>query len=350
MKINKKKYIALDSFINKILYDKKNGYYTNKNPFGKKGDFITAPNISILFSEMLAIWCIAFWENLGCPKKINIVEMGAGNGEMIGQMIKVFERFDKFIKSSKFIIFEKSHFLKKIQKKKITSTKVSWISSLDSLKSGPNIFLANEFFDALPIKQFTKKNNGWFEKKVEISNIKNFKFVDKSTNINDLERKIGISLKNKQKIIEFSPLTYKYLNIISKKINTFGGGLLIIDYGYLEKEMKNSLQSVHEHKFNKIFNNLGDSDITYSISFFLLKRILKKLNLKVAGITTQKKFLIKLGIIQRAEILAKNLKFSKKADIYYRLNRLIDNKMMGSLFKVMFATKKNNNFKVGFEN
>ena len=71
----------------------------SKNPFGKKGDFITAPNISILFSEMLAIWCIAFWENLGCPKKINIIELGAGNAEMMYTMIKVFERFSKFYKS-----------------------------------------------------------------------------------------------------------------------------------------------------------------------------------------------------------------------------------------------------------
>ena len=350
MKIDKNKYISLDSFIDKILYDKKVGYYMRKDPFGEKGDFITAPNISILFSEIIAIWCIAFWENLGYPKKINIIEMGAGNGEMMYQMIKVFKRFDKFLKSSKFFIFEKSQFLKKIQKKKITSLKVSWINSLDSLKSGPNIFLANEFFDALPIKQFIKKNNKWFEKKVKVSDINNFKLVDMPTRINILEKKIGINLKNNQKIIEFSPLTYKYLNTISKKINNFRGGLLIIDYGYLEREMKNSLQSVRKHKFVNILEDLGNSDITYNISFYLLKRILKKLNLKVAGTTTQKKFLTKLGILHRAEILARNLKFSKKADIYYRLNRLIDNKFMGDLFKVMFVTKKNNNFKIGFEN
>ena len=118
MKMDKNKYISLDSFIDKILYDKKVGYYMHKDPFGEKGDFITAPNISILFSEIIAIWCIAFWENLGYPKKINIVEMGAGNGEMMYRMIKVFKRFDKFLKSSKFFIFEKSQFLKKIQKKK----------------------------------------------------------------------------------------------------------------------------------------------------------------------------------------------------------------------------------------
>ena len=350
MKINKNKYISLDKFIDMALYDKKIGYYMHKDPFGKNGDFITAPNISVLFSEMVAIWCIAFWENLGYPKKINIVELGAGNGEMMYQMIKVFERFDKFLKSSKYFILEKSQFLKKIQKKKLTSCKVSWVDSLNKLENGPNIFLANEFFDALPIKQFIKKNNKWFEKKIKITSANNFELVDKLTIIKNLEKKIGINLSHDQKIIEFSPLAYKYLNNISKKINTFKGGLLIIDYGYLEKKMKNSLQSVRKHKFSSILKNLGNSDITYNVNFNLLKKITKKLNLKVTGITSQKNFLTKLGIMQRAEILAKNLKFSKKADIYYRLNRLIDNKFMGDLFKVMFVTKKNNKFKIGFEN
>ena len=350
MKINKNKHISLDKFISKALYDKKIGYYMHKNPFGEKGDFITSPNISILFSEMLAIWCIALWENLGCPKKINIIELGGGNGEMMFRMIKVFERFDKFLKASKFFILEKSNFLKNIQKKKITPFKVSWINSFDNLKSGPNIFLANEFFDALPVKQFIKKKNKWFEKKVQVLSKDNFKLVDKPTNINILEKKIGINLKNNQKLIEFSPLGYKYLSEISKKINTFQGGLLIIDYGYLEKKMKNSLQSVRKHKFNNVLEGFGKSDITYNISFYFLKKILKKLNLKVAGITTQKNFLTNLGIMQRAEILAKNLKFSKKTNIYFRLNRLIDNKFMGNLFKVMFVTKNNNKFKIGFEN
>ena len=123
MKPNNKKLIPLDQFIDEALYNKKFGYYMKKNPFGLKGDFITAPNISILFSEMIAIWCIAFWQNLGSPKKINIVELGAGNGEMMHQMNKVFERFDKFNSSSKKIILEKSQFLKKIQKKKISFSK-----------------------------------------------------------------------------------------------------------------------------------------------------------------------------------------------------------------------------------
>ena len=348
MKISNNKHIPFDKFIDIALYHKKTGYYMKKNPFGKDGDFITAPNISILFSEMLAIWCIAFWEHLGCPKKINIIELGAGNGEMMYQMIKVFERFNKFRESSNYFILEKSQFLKKIQKKKLNSHKITWLNSINKLKNGPNIFLANEFFDALPIKQFIKKNNKWYEKSIKKNNINKYEFVNVITNIKNLEKKIEINLSKNQKIIEFSPLTYDYLNIISKKINTFQGGLLIVDYGYLKKKMRDSLQSIYKHKFNNILDNFSKSDITYNLNFFLLKKIVKKLNLKVAGLTSQRNFLTRLGILNRAEILAKNLQFSKKADIYYRIKRLIDRNFMGELFKVMFVTGKNIKFKLGF--
>ena len=340
MKNKKEKYISLDTFINNALYDKKKGYYSKKDPFGKSGDFITSPNISIMFSEMLAIWCIAFWENLGRPKKINLVELGGGNGEMIYRMIKVFKKFNKFNESCNFYMHEKSRLLKNIQKKKLFSYKVKWINSLNEIKNGPNIFLANEFFDSLPIKQFIKKKNKWFEKKIKSSHPQNYEFIDTITNIKKLEKNVGINLSANQKIIEFSPLSYKYLNTISKKINIFKGGLLILDYGYFEKKMKNTLQSVYKHKFNNIFHNLGNADITYSINFYLIKNIVNKLKLKVAGLTTQGEFLTRLGILQRAEILAKNLVFSKKSDIYYRLNRLINHRQMGKIFKVMFITTK----------
>ena len=348
MKISNNKHIPFDKFIDIALYHKKTGYYMNKNPFGKDGDFITSPNISILFSEMLAIWCLAFWENLGSPKKINIIELGAGNGEMMYQMIKVFERFNKFRESCNYFILEKSQFLKKIQKKKLNSHKITWLNYINKLKNGPNIFLANEFFDALPIKQFIKKNNKWYEKSIKKNNISKYELVNVITNIKNLEKKIEINLSKNQKIIEFSPLTYDYLNIISKKINTFQGGLLIVDYGYLKKKMRDSLQSIYKHKFNNILDNFSKSDITYNLNFFLLKKIVKKLNLKVAGLTSQRNFLTRSGILDRAEILAKNLQFSKKADIYYRIKRLIDRNFMGELFKVMFVTGKNIKFKLGF--
>ena len=118
MKIKNKFILTLDKYIFEALYNQKSGYYMNKNPFGNKGDYITSPNISILFSEMIAIWVIAFWENLKCPKKFNLIELGAGNGEMMNQIVKTFNKFPMFKNSCKINILEKSVYLKKIQKKK----------------------------------------------------------------------------------------------------------------------------------------------------------------------------------------------------------------------------------------
>ena len=119
MKIKDNDSFTLDKFIEESLYNKTSGYYMKKDPFGKKGDFITSPNISVLFSEMIAIWIISFWEDLKCPKKFNLIELGAGNGEMMSTLIKTFNQFPKFKKSCKINILEKSKLLRKLQKKNI---------------------------------------------------------------------------------------------------------------------------------------------------------------------------------------------------------------------------------------
>jgi len=347
MSLNKN-YLALDEFINQALYNRKNGFYMKNNPFGKKGDFITSPNISILFSEMLSVWTISFWENLKCPKKINLIELGSGNGQMIYDMINSFKNFPKFYKSCKFIILEKSPYLKKIQKKKLKKFNVKWIKNLNEIQKGNNIFIANEFFDALPIKQFFKINNKWVERFIKFDKNDNKSFINIESDIKKIEKKIGFKISNNQKIIEYSPLALKYLKNISKKINNNNGALLIIDYGYLEDSMKNTLMAIKKHKISNLLKEFGDSDITYKLNFKLLKKIINNLKLKCQGITTQRNFLIYLGIQQRAEIISRNLPFSKKADIYYRLKRLIDKDQMGDLFKVMLITNKKINFKIGF--
>ena len=153
----KKKIIPLDKYIEEALYNDASGYYMKKNPFGKDGDYITAPNISILFSEMIAIWIVSFWENLKRPKEFNLVELGAGNGEMMSQIIKTFDSFGNFKDSCKINILERSKNLKILQKKKLKNKKVRWLNNLNQISNIPTIFVANEFFDSLPLKQFKKK-------------------------------------------------------------------------------------------------------------------------------------------------------------------------------------------------
>ena len=157
MNLKKSHNLPLDKFIDLSLYNKKFGYYMKKNPFGKNGDFITSPNISRLFSEMIAIWIISFWQSLGSPKKFNLIELGAGNGEMMKILIESFQNFPTFFKSCNFIIHEKSPSLIKVQKKKLIKTKIIWVSKIEKIKKIPSIFIANEFFDSIAIKQFRKK-------------------------------------------------------------------------------------------------------------------------------------------------------------------------------------------------
>jgi len=348
MKLKKNTNLSLDKFINFSLYNKKTGYYFKKNPFGINGDFITAPNISRLFSEMLAIWVIKFWQSLGSPKKFNLIELGAGNGEMMKVIIESFQNFPFLLDSCNFIVHEKSPLLIKIQKKKLVKFKVAWVSKISKIKKIPTIFIANEFFDAIAIKQFEKKKKIWFEKFVSFNNKKKPFFFEKKINTRKIEKKINYKIFQNQNFVEYSELGLNYLKEISKIIKMNTGGLLLIDYGYDEKKMKNTLKAVSNHKFANILDNIGNVDITHNINFDFFKKFTKKMGGLENHLTSQKKFLIKMGIKQRAEIISKKQNFLKKTDIYYRLKRLIDENQMGNLFKVMLLKNKRNKFKLGF--
>ena len=340
--------LPLDKFINLSLYDEKNGYYMKKNPFGKKGDFITSPNISRLFSEMIAIWVISFWKSLGSPKKFNFIELGAGNGEMMKDLIDTFQNFPVFLNSCNFVIHEKSPFLVNIQKKKLIDTKVTWVSKISKLGNNPSIFVANEFFDSIAIRQFTKKKNLWFEKFVNLKEKDNIFFFEKKINIKKIEKNLNFNIARGQTFIEYSELGFNYLKDISKIIKKNTGGLLLIDYGYTEKKMKNTLKAVSNHKIANILNDKGSVDITHNINFNLFKRFVENMGGLKNNITSQRNFLLRMGIQQRAEIISKNLDFSKKADIYFRFKRLTDKNQMGNLFKVMLIKNQKNKFKLGF--
>ena len=348
MRSKQKFNIPLDEFINLSLYNKDHGYYMKKNPFGKKGDFTTAPNISRLFSEMIAIWIISFWQNLGSPKNFNLIELGAGNGEMMKILIESFQNFPNFFNSCNIFIHEKSKELIKIQKKKLKKNNISWLYNFDDLKNRPSIIVANEFFDSLAIKQFIRLENEWFERFVGIKDRKNPFFFDKKIDMKKFEKKINYKISNNQNFIEYSNIGINYLKKISKIIKKNQGGILIIDYGYFDDKMKNTLQAISNHNYSNILRNIGNSDITHNINFNLFKKIIKKIGGLSESTTNQKKFLIKMGIKQRAEIISKNLPFSKKADIFFRLKRLIDENQMGDHFKVMFIKNRNNKFNLGF--
>jgi len=347
--LKEKKSIPLDQFINISLYDKKFGYYMKKNPFGKEGDFVTSPLVSNLFGEMLAIWCVAFWEHIGKPRKILLVELGPGDGTLCKDLLKTFRQFKNFYNSLEINLLEVSYKLKTIQKVKIDNRKVKWIKKINEINCGPVIFLGNEFFDALPIKQIYKKKGLFFEKYVALSNDnKKIRFLHKKANNGLIKHIQDLNLISTGNTIEYPIEALKFLEAIAKKINKFDGGLLTFDYGYIAKKNQNTLQSVKKHRYTNPLIKPGHSDITSHINFKLFHKILKKNNLNVKKITTQSEFLKKIGILERANILSKKMTFGEKANMFYRLKRLLDYREMGNFFKVLFAQKKDKKFSLGF--
>ncbi|MDC0488717.1 SAM-dependent methyltransferase [Pelagibacteraceae bacterium] len=345
----KSKVLPVDKFLQNVLYDNKFGYYATKYPFGKKGDFITAPKISSLFSEVIGIWLISSWEIFGKPKNFNIIELGPGDGSLTKILLKIFDRFPEFKLASNFYLYETSNYLKMIQKKNIQNKKIKWTNDLEKIKKGPVVFFGNEFFDAIPIKQFIKKKNTLYEKYFLIDKNNCIKEFYKKTSRKNANLINGFkSLKN-LKFIEFPKLGLMELNKIIKKISSNNGCLLLIDYGYLNSNNQNTLQSVMKHKRNNLLNNLGKADITSNVNFELLKEFFLKNNLKVKKIVTQKFFLEDMGIIERANILCKKMKFREQSDLYLRLKRLLDPRLMGSLFKVILSYKCKSDKFLGFK-
>ena len=345
----KSKTLPADKFFKNVLYDKKFGYYTTQMPFGKNGDFITAPKILNIFSEIIAIWIVSSWETFGKPKNFNIVELGPGDGSLANILLKSFKKFPKFNSVKNMFLLEKSIFLKKIQKKKISNKDVKWINNLNEIKKGPVVFFGNEFFDAIPIKQFKKIKNNIFEKYFTLDKNKNIKEIFTRASPENVKIiKSYNSLKN-LKFIEFPKFGLQELKKINKKISKLGGCILMIDYGYLKPNNQNTLQSVMKHKQNKLLDNLGKADITAHVNFALLNEFFIKDGLKVKNVITQKKFLEGMGILERAQIMSNKMKFREQSDLYLRLKRLLGSSYMGDLFKVILAYKFNNNNFTGFK-
>ena len=353
MKINKiffknSKVLPVDKFFKNVLYDKKIGYYTSRIPFGEKGDFITSPRISNLFSEIIAIWIVACWESFGKPKNFNIVELGPGDGSLSNTLLRSFKKFPEFNIIKKLYLYEESKFLKKIQKKRINNN-VKWINNFNKIKKGPVIFFGNEFFDAIPIKQFKKIKNSLFEKNYILDKNYKVKQIFKKASSSDNKIIKSYQALRKLKFIEFPKLGLKELKKIANKISKLNGCILLIDYGYFKPNNQNTLQSIMKHKKNNLFNNLGAADITAHVNFKLLQEFFSKNNLKTKDLISQKEFLENMGILERAKILAKKMKFTEQSDLYLRIQRLLSPRYMGELFKVILAYKFNNDNFAGFK-
>lgn len=353
--IKEKQFIGIDEFINICLYDNTDGYYINKSPIGLKQDFTTAPEISQLFGEMIAFWIIHKWQNLKEPNVINLIELGAGNGTLMLDILNIIKKVPKLLHSVNVFVVEINKKLQEIQKKKLDSIitnqniKITWLSNIEKIKEhstnkAPSIIVANEFLDVFPIKQFKYVKSNWHEVGVILGNKDSKNNSVFSLALNKTSSKIDSLLPKNftakdGMIFEHSSPALKYFNKITNLIKSNNGAALIIDYGYLINPYTNTIQAIHKHKKTSFLNNVGYSDITYLVNFPLLLEELKK-NTLIFNLSLQNNFFINLGIMHRMEVLLKIATSEQKRVIISGVNRILDINNMGSLFKVLEIQSK----------
>ena len=336
--IAEKGMISLSEFMQICLGHPTHGYYIKSEVFGQDGDFTTAPEISQMFGEIIGLWLVDCIDKLPESADYNIIELGPGRGTLMADILRSMAKFTTKFKLNIHMV-EMSPKLVKMQREKLAefSNKITWHKNLDELKitinSSPCLFVANEFFDALPINQYEFLDGAWYERMVGVKDGK----VAPTLSMRPVEVELPHILDGRAAdgaIFENSPASLFYLNKIIEILKTNKGAALIIDYGHDGHGFGDSLQAVKAHKYAKIFKNLGKQDITAHVNFTSLKEAGKAQNLMASPVVTQAHFLGDLAIGLRAQMLIRKNP-EQEMQIAQALNRLIGEDEMGTLFKVL---------------
>lgn len=351
--IKNHKNLNIADFISEAMFNPLHGYYRTKKPIGKDGDFITAPEISQTFGELIAAYFLSLI--LASPNKIALVEMGAGKGTLFADIILTIKSLAKKLGKDleikervSFHIIEISESLTQIQQEKLHDydAEITWYQDFAGFKkqnqSSEIYFFANELFDCFPTHQFIKTKAGWQEREVGILHDE---LVFVAQDFNPLKHKIAQELVNQWlkaedkitegAIFEHSFAAINFMHELSQALKDQGGIGLVIDYGYLDLPLKSTLQALKNHQYHDVLKNVGDCDITTLVNFLALKNCAEKSQLK-SSLVTQREFLLELGIEERRKSL-NNFEQENSAAKSHNLaiNRLIDADKMGELFKCL---------------
>lgn len=325
--------ITVADYMAEALGHPEHGYYTSREPFGAQGDFTTAPEISQMFGEMLGLWAAVAWQGLGCPDKLVLAELGPGRGTLMADFLRAAGTVPAFLKALDVWLVETSPRLAARQRQTLAGRDVRWADSFDALPAdGPMIVIANELFDALPIRQFEKIGGAWHERMVGVDEAGGLCFVPGPEAIPDLPAEVLDAADGA--IAETCPAGRTLAAAIGRRISGAQPGLaLLIDYGHALSGVGDTLQAVKRHRFHAVLDEPGNADLTAHVDFESLAAA--AVPARAWGPLAQGDFLTRLGIQSRAAMLAQAAGPKVAADIAGQMRRLIEPAEMGTLFKVL---------------
>ncbi|WP_420547854.1 class I SAM-dependent methyltransferase [Curvivirga sp.] len=332
------------------------GYYITRDPFGKSGDFITAPEISQMFGELIGLWFAQAWIDRGSPKECHLIECGPGRGTLMSDILRATKMAPGFQDSLRIHLIETSPALRQVQKQTLDEYSVEWHENLNTLPDpttdSPQFFVANEFFDALPIQQLLKTDVGWRERVIVWDDeSKGFAWSlnARKTNLDAMLSEMVIKEAETGSIAEVSPISITLAEIMADHIARSNGVGLFIDYGYAQSATGDSFQALKDHEFCDCLDHCGEADLTAHVDFQAIANAFNRIGCESLPLLEQGLFLQRMGIEARAAQLAANGNEKQKQDIASALKRLTDNEEMGSLFKVLAIRAADGPSLAGFE-
>jgi NADH dehydrogenase [ubiquinone] 1 alpha subcomplex assembly factor 7 len=344
--------IGLADFMAAALGDPVDGYYMRQDPLGVAGDFVTAPEISQMFGEMIGAWFIDSWHRMGAPAPFALVELGPGRGTLMADALRIASLDPAFAAALRLHLVEASPVLRDVQRRTLANVDATWHAVVAGLPALPLIVVANEFVDALPIRQFVNAPEGWRERLVglapaddEDSTSPRFRFelsppLDPATAPQRPDAPAGV-------IVETCPHGCNLAATLARRVGAQGGYALIVDYGYA-RGYGDTLQAVRGHCFADVLSEPGQVDLTAHVDFTALAAAARGGGAAVYGVVGQRDFLRALGIETRAAALKENASAAQRADIDAALRRLIGRAEMGTLFKAMAIANANLPVPAGF--
>jgi SAM-dependent MidA family methyltransferase len=326
--------IPVSRYMQLCLSHPAHGYYMKADPLGLSGDFTTAPEISQLFGELIGAWLVEAWRQLGCLSPCSLVELGPGRGTLMADILRIAKLDTQFMSAVSVHLVETSQVLRTKQSETLTplGIKPTHHAALGTLPDGPALFVANEFFDALPTNQWVRTEKGWNARKIGLEKAGDFVFgVDPTP----LPAPKPIHEVQPGAILEHSPAQDAVMRQLAKHVRDHGGAGLVIDYGALEPGTGDTLQAVCAHQKTDPLANTGEADLTTHIDFAHLARLAREADLQTIGLAEQGPFLLDLGLLQRAGTLGANSAPNVQEAISLAVERLAGDTAMGELFKVL---------------
>jgi NADH dehydrogenase [ubiquinone] 1 alpha subcomplex assembly factor 7 len=330
--------ISIADFMTLALGHEQHGYYRHRDPLGVRGDFITAPEISQMFGELIGLWCAHVWDLLGRPTPIRLVELGPGRGTLMDDAMRACRKVaSSFAAAADIHLVETSPTLRDKQRERLGSYQVAWHDSLAKVPPGPILAIGNEFLDALPIHQLVHVGSGWYERQVMLDPKTGGLSFTVARRRSPLASLLDASLAASPpgSIAELSPATRQLGAALGSRIAQSGGAALFIDYGYDRPAAGDTLQAVKNHQTHAVLADPGEADLTAHVDFTSFAAAAQAQGVRCHGPVPQGLFLRRLGIIERAYGLSQQAEPTARPGIIAGLERLIDEKQMGTLFKVL---------------